>query len=122
MALAKIFVLSAGLLSGGFFVGAAAGAAPRSEIRFAISPLFPPYESRNAQGQLVGLNIDLGNALCAQLDARCIWVDQVFTRSIEALENRRFDAIMGMASTPPAPQPDRLYRRFVPPDHALGST
>ncbi|MCF4977215.1 transporter substrate-binding domain-containing protein [Pseudomonas gessardii] len=101
MAWAKIFVLSIGsLLSGSFLVGAAAGAAPRSEIRFAISPLFPPYESRNAQGQLVGLNIELGNALCAQLDVRCTWVDQVFTHSIGALESRRFDAIMGMASTP----------------------
>ncbi len=101
MALAKILVLSVGsLLSGGLVAGAATSAAPRSEIRFAISPLFPPYESRNAQGQLVGLNIELGNALCAQLDARCTWVDQVFTRSIDALESRRFDAIMGMASTP----------------------
>ena len=101
MALAKIFVLSVGsLLSSGFFVGAVADTAPRSEIRFAISPQFPPYESRNAQGQLVGLNIELGDALCAQLDVRCAWVDQVFTRSIDALESRRFDAIMGMASTP----------------------
>lgn len=101
MALAKIFVLSMGaLLSGGLVVEAVAGAAPRSEIRFAISPQFPPYESRNAQGQLVGLNIELGNALCAQLDVRCTWVDQVFSHSIDALERRRFDAIMGMASTP----------------------
>lgn len=101
MALAKIFVLSVGLLlSGGFFMGAVAGTAPRSEIRFAISPQFPPYESRNAQGRLVGLNIELGNALCAQLDVRCTWVDQVFSHSIDALERRRFDAIMGMASTP----------------------
>ncbi|NMX70524.1 transporter substrate-binding domain-containing protein [Pseudomonas sp. WS 5111] len=101
MALAKIFVLSVGsLLSGGLFIGAATAAAARSEIRFAISPLFPPYESRDAQGQLVGLNIELGNALCAQLDARCTWVDQIFTLSIDALESRRFDAIMGMASTP----------------------
>ena len=101
MAWAKIFVLSIGaLLSGAFLIGPVAAAAPRSEIRFAISPLFPPYESRNAQGQLVGLNIELGNALCAQLDVRCTWVDQVFTHSIAALESRRFDAIMGMASTP----------------------
>lgn len=101
MALAKIFVLSVGsLLSGGLFIGAATAAAARSEIRFAISPLFPPYESRDAQGQLVGLNIELGNALCAQLDARCTWVDQIFTLSIDALESRRFDAIIGMASTP----------------------
>jgi reactive intermediate/imine deaminase len=88
------------LVSGGFFAQATANDQPRSEIRFAIASQFPPYESRNEQGQLVGLNIELGNALCAQLNVRCTWVDQIFTSSIPALEARRFDAIMGMASTP----------------------
>ncbi|QJI30912.1 transporter substrate-binding domain-containing protein [Pseudomonas sp. ADAK18] len=84
----------------GSFSTVAADNQPRSEIRFAISSQFPPYESRDEKGQLVGLNIELGNALCAQLNVRCTWVDQVFAGSIAALEQRRFDAIMGMASTP----------------------
>ncbi|WP_251029312.1 transporter substrate-binding domain-containing protein [Pseudomonas fluorescens] len=84
----------------GSFSTAAADNHLRSEIRFAIAAQFPPYESRNEKGQLVGLNIELGNALCAQLNVRCTWVDQVFPGSIAALEQRRFDSIMGMASTP----------------------
>ncbi|QLG96539.1 transporter substrate-binding domain-containing protein [Pseudomonas yamanorum] len=87
------------MVMGGFFTVAADDQA-RSEIRFAVAAQFPPYESRNEKGQLVGLNIELGNALCAQLKVRCTWVDQVFAGSIVALEQRRFDAIMGMASTP----------------------
>ncbi|WP_308788809.1 transporter substrate-binding domain-containing protein, partial [Klebsiella variicola] len=47
---------------------------PRREIRFAIAAQFPPFQSRTPQGQLVGLNIELGNALCLQLNARCTWV------------------------------------------------
>ncbi|MBC3258816.1 transporter substrate-binding domain-containing protein [Pseudomonas paralactis] len=72
---------------------------PRREIRFAVAAHFPPFQSRNPQGQLVGLNIELGNALCVQLNVRCIWVDQVVMENFPALEARQFDAIMGMAPT-----------------------
>lgn len=72
---------------------------PRREIRFAVAAQFPPFQSRNPQGRLVGLNIDLGNALCMQLKVRCTWVDQVVVENFPALEARQFDAIMGMAPT-----------------------
>lgn len=70
-----------------------------AEIRFGVEALVPPFESRNAQGELVGLNIELGNALCAELDARCVWVDQDYATNIAALEAGRFDAIMPMSAT-----------------------
>ncbi|MGY2403101.1 transporter substrate-binding domain-containing protein [Pseudomonas sp. SDO5271_S396] len=77
----------------------AASDSPRRDIRFAVAAQFPPFQSRNQQGQLVGLNIELGNALCEQLDARCTWVDQVLVENFPALEARQFDAIMGIAPT-----------------------
>ncbi|KAI1695554.1 bacterial extracellular solute-binding protein, family 3 domain-containing protein [Ditylenchus destructor] len=73
---------------------------PRREIRFAVVAQFSPFQSRNPQGQLIGLNIELGNALCQQLNVRCTWVDQVLVENFEGLEARQFDAIMGIASTP----------------------
>ena len=73
---------------------------PRGEIRFAVAAQFPPFQSRNPQGQLVGLHIELGDALCEQLNVRCTWVDQVLVENFPALEARQFDAIMGMAPTP----------------------
>lgn len=72
---------------------------PRREIRFAVAAHFPPFQSRNPQGQLVGLNIELGNALCVQLNVQCTWVDQVVMENFPALDARQFDAIMGMAPT-----------------------
>ena len=96
MALIHICVALALLLS----VDAVAGAdQPRDEIRFGVAALFPPFQSRNLQGQLVGLNIDLGNALCTQLNVRCTWVDQKLVEEFPSLEARQFDAIMGIAST-----------------------
>lgn len=69
-------------------------------LRFGVEPLVPPFESRNDKGELVGLNIELGNALCAGLQKRCVWVDQDYATNIEALEANRFDVIMPMTSTP----------------------
>lgn len=86
------------LLLGGF-ASAVAEEQARREIRFAVAAQFPPFQSRDSQGQMVGLNIDLGNALCQQLNVRCIWVDQVLVENFPALEARKFDAIMGMAPT-----------------------
>ena len=97
MALIHLCAVLAFLLS---VDAAAASDQPRREIRFAVAAHFPPFQSRNHQGQLVGLNIELGNALCEQLNVRCTWVDQVLMENFPALEARQFDAIMGMAPTP----------------------
>jgi reactive intermediate/imine deaminase len=70
------------------------------QIRFGVEALVPPFESRNDKGELVGLNVELGNALCGELKSRCVWVDQDYSTNIEALEAKRFDVIMPMAPTP----------------------
>lgn len=69
-------------------------------IRFGVEALVPPFESRNENGELVGLNIELGNALCAELKSSCVWVDQDYATNIDALEAKRFDVIMPMTATP----------------------
>ena len=92
--------ISLALLLLGVFASAVAEEQGRREIRFAVAAQFPPFQSRDPQGQMVGLNIELGNALCQQLNVRCIWVDQVLVENFSALEARQFDAIMGMAPTP----------------------
>lgn len=72
---------------------------PWKTIRFGVEALVPPFESRDAQGALVGLNIELGEALCAELNARCEWVDQDYATNLAGLEVGRFDAIMPMTAT-----------------------
>lgn len=69
------------------------------QIRFGVEALVPPFESRNDKGELVGLNIELGNALCTELKSRCVWVDQDYATNIQALEANRFDVIMPMTAT-----------------------
>ncbi|MBB5466831.1 lysine/arginine/ornithine transport system substrate-binding protein [Paraburkholderia sp. CI2] len=62
-------------------------------IRFGVEAAYPPFESKTAHGQLQGFDIDLGNALCAQLKAKCVWVENSFDGLIPALKARKFDAI-----------------------------
>ena len=65
-----------------------------TEVRFAVDPTYPPFESKTADGKLVGFDIDLGNALCKQMDVKCVWVTNEFDGMIPALKARKFDAIL----------------------------
>src|SRR6202162_5989215 len=63
-------------------------------IRFGVDPSYPPFESKAPDGSLVGFDIDLGNALCAKLNAKCVWVENDFDGMIPALQARKIDAIL----------------------------
>ncbi|QGY32758.1 ABC transporter substrate-binding protein [Pantoea cypripedii] len=67
-------------------------------LRFGIDPTFPPFESKNASGQLVGFDIDLGNAICAEMKVQCSWVQNSFDGLIPALQAKKFDAILSSLS------------------------
>jgi lysine-arginine-ornithine-binding protein len=67
-------------------------------IRFGVDPSYPPFESKAADGSLVGFDIDLGNAICAELRQKCVWVEQSFDGMIPALKARKFDAILSAMS------------------------
>src|ERR1700722_11377506 len=63
-------------------------------IRFGVDPSYPPFESKAPDGNLVGFDIDLGKALCAKLNAKCVWVENDFDGMIPALQARKIDAIL----------------------------
>ncbi|MCB6185106.1 ABC transporter substrate-binding protein [Leeia sp. TBRC 13508] len=63
------------------------------EIRFGVEAAYPPFEFKDAQGKLTGFDIELGNALCAELKAKCTWVESPFDGLIPALQAKKFDAI-----------------------------
>lgn len=71
-----------------------AGAADSKQIVFGTDPTSPPFESRAADGTLVGFDIDLGNEICRRLQVKCAWVSNDFDGIILALKSRKFDAIL----------------------------
>ncbi|MGI4984684.1 MAG: ABC transporter substrate-binding protein [Janthinobacterium lividum] len=69
-------------------------------IRIGIDPTYPPFESVTKDGAVVGFDVDLGNALCARLKAKCVWVQSSFDGLIPGLQARKFDVILSsMAAT-----------------------
>lgn len=89
-------LLLAGLLAGMAFTAQAA-----ETIRFASSATYPPFESLDGNNQIVGFDIDLAKALCANMQANCTFTNNPFDSLIPALKFRRFDAVIsGMDITP----------------------
>lgn len=64
------------------------------EIRFGTEPAYAPFEIKTPDGKLTGFDIDLGNAICAHLHAKCVWVENQFDGLIPALNAKKFDGIM----------------------------
>ena len=70
-----------------------ASATDIKEIRFGVEASYAPFESKTPAGALQGFDIDIGNAVCAKLKAKCVWVENSFDGLIPALQARKFSAI-----------------------------
>lgn len=64
------------------------------KIRFAVSATYPPFESLDYNNQIVGFDIDLAKALCAEIKAECTFTNNAFDSLIPSLKFRRYDAVI----------------------------
>lgn len=61
----------------------------------------PPFEQYDAQGNLVGFDVDMGNEIARRLGLEGVWVNSVFDTIIAALQTGKCDAIIsGIFITP----------------------
>lgn len=63
------------------------------EIRLGIDPTYPPYEFKTPDGKMAGFGVDIAEALCQQLHAKCVWVENSWDGMIPALKAKKIDAI-----------------------------
>lgn len=88
---------------------------PARPIRIATEGAFPPYNALDKGGNLIGFEIDLGNAICAAQDLQVIWVITSWTDMIPQLLAGDFDVIMaGMGITPGRAQQVAFSREYFP--------
>lgn len=64
------------------------------QIRIGVEGAYPPFSWTEPSGEVKGFDIDMANALCAQMNAKCTLVKQDWDGMIPALMSRKFDAII----------------------------
>lgn len=67
-------------------------------IRIGVEPSYPPFSMKTPSGKLAGFDIDIAEALCTQLKAKCEFVEASFDGLIESLNVKKFDAIVASLS------------------------
>jgi octopine/nopaline transport system substrate-binding protein len=70
------------------------------KIRIGTEGAYPPWNSKDASGKLVGFEVELAYSLCRYIGRQCEIVEQDWDGMIPALTMGKFDAIMaGMSIT-----------------------
>ena len=91
----QVLVLS--LLMATLAAGSAFAAGPKT-LRIGTDPTYAPFEMKNAQGQLVGFDIDLANEICKRMETKCTFVESDFDALIPSLKAKKIDAIISSLS------------------------
>ena len=70
------------------------------KIKIGTEGAYPPWNSKDASGNLIGFEVELAQELCKIMKYECTIVEQDWDGMIPALVMRKFDAIMaGMSIT-----------------------
>ena len=70
------------------------------KIKIGTEGAYPPWNSKDASGKLIGFEVELAYTLCRYIGKQCVIVEQDWDGMIPALIMRKFDAIMaGMSIT-----------------------
>ena len=92
----KLKVLGLGILISSFL----AISSIADQIKIGTEGAYPPWNSKDSAGNLIGFEVELANELCKIMKHDCTIVEQDWDGMIPALVSRKFDAIMaGMSIT-----------------------
>ncbi|MEM1344752.1 MAG: lysine/arginine/ornithine ABC transporter substrate-binding protein [Pseudomonadota bacterium] len=69
-----------------------------ADLRICVEGAYPPFSQTTATGEVVGFDIDITNALCAEMGESCEMVATEWDGIIPALLERKCDAIVASMS------------------------
>ncbi|NIC43556.1 ABC transporter substrate-binding protein [Aquabacterium sp. A08] len=70
----------------------------QAELKVAIDPTYEPFTYKTADGKPTGFDVDIAEALCAQIKRKCVYVEQVWDSMIPGLQARKYDVIVSSMS------------------------
>ena len=70
-------------------------------LRIGTEGAYPPFEYRDAGGALKGMDVDIGNALCALMRVPCQFMPQDFDGLIPAIKAGKIELIISSMSVTP---------------------
>ncbi len=79
-------------------LSAPASAKDWSQIRVAVDLTYKPFTYKTDDGKPTGFDVDIAEALCQQIKAKCVFVEQVWDSMIPGLQARKYDAIISSMS------------------------
>lgn len=77
---------------------AAAAQAVIPELRVAIDPTYEPFTYKTPAGEPAGFDVEIAEALCTEIQRKCVYVEQVWDSMIPGLQARKYDVIISSMS------------------------
>jgi len=75
-----------------------ATSAVAADLNICVEGAYPPFSEMNADGKVIGFDIDIANALCAKMGKSCEMVQSEWDGIIPALLEHKCDAIIASMS------------------------
>jgi polar amino acid transport system substrate-binding protein/arginine/ornithine transport system substrate-binding protein len=94
----KLTLASLLLAALGFHAVSLAQAPDWAKIRIGVEANYPPFSQMSPDGKFSGFDIDIANAICAQIKAECTMVSQEWDGMMPALNAKKFDMIVASMS------------------------
>ncbi|QWK81637.1 transporter substrate-binding domain-containing protein [Ochrobactrum sp. BTU1] len=68
------------------------------QLHIGTSADYPPWESVDANGQIVGFDRDVGDEICRRIGATCEWQNQAYDGLLPGLQVGKFDLVISGTS------------------------
>ncbi|WP_312601597.1 MULTISPECIES: transporter substrate-binding domain-containing protein [Pseudomonas] len=81
-------------------------------LKVGVQGSLPPFSSVSGNGKLTGFDVDIAQALCAELKVQCQFVITSWDRMLPSLNARKFDAIISSMSI--TPEREQLVSFTIP--------
>ncbi len=75
-----------------------AGSLHAADLRVGVEGAYPPFSWKESDGTLKGFDIDIANAICAEMNRKCVLIEQDWDGMIPALLAKKFDTIIASMS------------------------